>query len=162
MSTPPLVLVADEPRVTRHVVATLSPEGFRVVEAHSGEAALAVDEELRPDIVLLDSGLADLDGFEIMRMLKERRPVPVMLLSPRGSTADKARGLDLGADDYLAKPFQPEELAARVRAILRRTLDPDGRPGRRGASTTSRSTSRAGWSPAAASSCTCRERSGCS
>ncbi len=123
MTTPPLVLVADEPRVTRHVADTLSRDGFRVVAAHRGEAALAVDDELRPDIVLLALALPDLDGFEVMRQLQERRQVPVVLLSAKGSTADKARGLDLGADDYLAKPFQTEELAARVRAILRRTLD---------------------------------------
>ena len=129
MSTPPLVLVADEPRITRHVAETLSGEGFRVVAADRGETALAIDDELRPDIVLLDLALPDLDGFEVMRKLQERRQVPVVLLSAKGSTTDKARGLDLGADDYLAKPFQPEELAARVRAILRRTLDIAGEQG---------------------------------
>ena len=78
--------------------------------------------------MLLDLALPDLDGFEVMRQLQERRQVPIVLLSAKGSTADKARGLDLGADDYLAKPFQDEELAARVRAILRRTFDVTGGP----------------------------------
>ena len=160
MTTPPLVLVADEPRVTRHVAEALSGEGFRVVAAHRGEAALAVDDELRPDIVLLDLALPDLDGFEVMRQLQERRQVPIVLLSAKGSTADKARGLDLGADDYLAKPFQDEELAARVRAILRRTLDVAAARAW-SASTTWRSTSPDGWSRAAASSSTCRGPSGC-
>jgi two-component system KDP operon response regulator KdpE len=127
MSTPPLVLVADdEPSITRLVNVSLSQEGFRVVAAHSGESALAIDEELRPDIAILGLSMPDLDGIEVMRLMRDRRRIPVILLSTRGSTADKARGLDLGADDYLAKPFQPDELAARVRAILRRTMDGAG------------------------------------
>jgi two-component system, OmpR family, KDP operon response regulator KdpE len=126
MTTPPLVLVADVPRIASFVSDTLSADGFRVVAADRGDRALAIDEELRPDIVLLDLALPDLDGFEVMRQLQERRLVPVVLLSAKGSTADKARGLDLGADDYLVKPFQAEELAARVRAILRRTHDASG------------------------------------
>ena len=153
MSTPPLVLVADdEPSVTRLVNVSLSQEGFRVVAAHSGESALAIDEELRPDIAILGLSMPDLDGIEVMRLMRDRRRIPVILLSTRGSTADKARGLDLGADDYLAKPFQPDELAARVRAILRRTMDGAGG---------SRSTSAGAWSAATASSCTSPARSGC-
>ena len=162
MSTPPLVLVADdEPSITRLVNVSLSQEGFRVVTAHSGESALAIDEELRPDIVILGLSMPDLDGIEVMRLMRDRRRIPVILLSTRGSTADKARGLDLGADDYLAKPFQPDELAARVRAILRRTMDRSRRHGASWASTTSRSTSAGAWSAATASSSTSRARSGC-
>lgn len=122
MSTQPLVLVADdEPRITKLVSLALSEEGFRVVTASGGEDALARAEEVRPDIVLLDIVMPDLDGIEVMRRLHARRNVPVILLSARGSVADKAKGLDLGADDYLAKPFHPDELAARVRAVIRRT-----------------------------------------
>src|SRR5258708_30377682 len=122
MSTQPLVLVADdEPRITKLVQIALSEEGFRVVTANSGEQALQKAEEIRPDIVLLDIVMPDLDGIEVMRQLRERRPVPVILLTAKGSTADKAKGLDLGADDYIAKPFHPDELAARVRAVLRRS-----------------------------------------
>ncbi len=122
MSTQPLVLVADdEPRITKLVSLALSEEGFRVVTASGGEDALARAEEVRPDIVLLDIVMPDLDGIEVMRRLRARRNVPVILLSARGSVADKAKGLDLGADDYLAKPFHPDELAARVRAVIRRT-----------------------------------------
>jgi two-component system KDP operon response regulator KdpE len=118
----PLVLVADdEPRITKLVAIALAEEGFRVVSASGGEDALAKAEEYRPDIVLLDIVMPDLDGIEVMRQLRERRPVAVILLTAKGSTADKAKGLDLGADDYIAKPFHPDELAARVRAVLRRS-----------------------------------------
>lgn len=121
MSTQPLVLIADdEPRITKLVSLALSEEGFRVVTASRGEEAVAKAEEVRPDIVLLDIVMPDLDGIEVMRQIRERRPVPVILLTAKASTADKAKGLDLGADDYLAKPFNPDELAARVRAVLRR------------------------------------------
>jgi DNA-binding response OmpR family regulator len=121
LSTQPLVLVADdEPRITKLVSLALGEEGFRVVTANSGEEALARAEEVRPDIVLLDIVMPDLDGIEVMRQLRERRPVAVILLTAKGSTSDKAKGLDLGADDYIAKPFHPDELAARVRAVLRR------------------------------------------
>ena len=121
MNTHPLVLVADdEPRITKLVALILHDEGFRVVTASGGEEALKKAEEVRPDIVLLDIVMPDLDGIEVMRQLREWRPVPVILLTAKGSTADKAKGLDLGADDYIAKPFHPDELAARVRAVLRR------------------------------------------
>ncbi len=121
MSTQPLVLVADdEARITKLVALALREEGFRVVTAERGEEALQKAEEYRPDVVLLDIVMPDLDGIEVMRELRERRPVPVILLTAKGSTADKAKGLDLGADDYVAKPFHPDELAARVRAVLRR------------------------------------------
>src|SRR3954447_13186354 len=122
VSTQPLVLVADdEPRITKLVSIALAEEGFRVVTANGGEDALQKAEEVRPDIVLLDIVMPDLDGIEVMRQLRERRPVAVILLTAKGSTADKAKGLDLGADDYIAKPFHPDELAARVRAVLRRS-----------------------------------------
>ena len=122
MSTQPLVLVADdEPRITKLVSIALSDEGFRVITASGGEEALLKAEEVRPDIVLLDIVMPDLDGIEVMRQIRERRSVPVILLTAKGSTSDKAKGLDLGADDYIAKPFHPDELAARVRAVLRRS-----------------------------------------
>jgi two-component system KDP operon response regulator KdpE len=122
VGTQPLVLVADdEPRITKLVSIALSEEGFRVVTATGGEDALAKAEEIRPDIVLLDIVMPDLDGIEVMRQLREARPVPVILLTAKGATADKAKGLDLGADDYIAKPFHPDELAARVRAVIRRS-----------------------------------------
>jgi two-component system KDP operon response regulator KdpE len=122
MSTKPLVLVADdEPRITKLVSIALQEEGFRVVTAASGEEALRKAEEYRPDVVLLDIVMPDIDGIEVMQQLRERRPVAVILLTAKGSTSDKAKGLDLGADDYVAKPFHPDELAARVRSVIRRS-----------------------------------------
>jgi DNA-binding response OmpR family regulator len=98
VSTQPLVLVADdEPRITKLVSIALTEEGFRVVTANGGEEALQKAEEVRPDIVLLDIVMPDLDGIEVMRQLRERRPVAVILLTAKGSTADKAKGLDLVA-----------------------------------------------------------------
>jgi two-component system KDP operon response regulator KdpE len=91
------------------------------VAANSGEEALQKAEEYRPDVVVLDIVMPDLDGIEVMRELRERRPVPVIMLTAKGATADKAQGLDMGADDYVAKPFHPDELAARIRAVIRRT-----------------------------------------
>lgn len=121
MNNQPLVLVADdEPRITKLVAMSLADEGFRVITAGGGEEAVRKAEEMRPDIVLLDVVMPDLDGVEVMRQLREYRPVPVILLTAKGSTSDKAKGLDLGADDYIAKPFHPDELAARVRAVMRR------------------------------------------
>jgi two-component system KDP operon response regulator KdpE len=126
----PLVLVADdEPRITKLVNLTLRKEGFHVITANGGQEALKKAEENRPDIVLLDIVMPDLDGIEVMQELREWRPVPVILLTAKGATADRARGLDLGADDYVAKPFQPEELAARVRAVLRRASGISGASG---------------------------------
>jgi two-component system KDP operon response regulator KdpE len=121
VSTQPLVLVADdEQRITKLVSMALSDEGFRVVTAAGGEEALIKAEEYRPDIILLDIVMPDMDGIEVMRLLRERRGVPVILLTAKGAAIDKAKGLDLGADDYVAKPFHLDELAARVRAVLRR------------------------------------------
>src|SRR4026208_605517 len=103
MSTQPLVLVADdEPRITKLVAIALSEEGFRVVTANGGEQALQKAEEVRPDIVLLDIVMPDLDGIEVMRQLRERRPVPVILLTAKGSTPDQAKGPDPGAADHIA------------------------------------------------------------
>ena len=122
MASQPLVLVADdEPRITKLVAISLSEDGFRVITASNGEEALRKAEEYRPDVVLLDIVMPDIDGIEVMGQLREGRGVPVILLTAKGSTADKAKGLDLGADDYIAKPFHPDELAARIRAVLRRS-----------------------------------------
>jgi two-component system KDP operon response regulator KdpE len=121
MDNRPLVLVADdEPQITKLVAMTLTEEGFRVITARNGEEALDRVASLRPDVVLLDIVMPGLDGIEVMHQLREWHPVPVILLTARSSKADVATGLDLGADDYVAKPLHPRELAARVRAVLRR------------------------------------------
>lgn len=130
MSTEPLVLVADdEVRILKLVSLALRQEGFRVVTAENGEEALGKAERYRPDVVILDIVMPDIDGIEVMRALRERRSVPIVLLTAKGSTSDKALGLDLGADDYLAKPFHPDELAARLRAVLRRAAGATGGAG---------------------------------
>jgi two-component system KDP operon response regulator KdpE len=122
VSTEPLVLVADdEARITKLVALALGDEGFRVMTAGGGQEALRMAEKYRPDVVVLDIVMPDLDGIEVMRELQERRPIPVILLTAKSTTSDKAKGLDLGADDYVAKPFHPDELAARIRAVLRRS-----------------------------------------
>lgn len=119
----PLVLaVDDEPGILRLISLELSTQGFRVVTAEDGASALSSAEEHQPDIVLLDIVMPDMTGLEVMRHLRERVNVPIILLTAKGSDADKVRGLEMGADDYLAKPFSPEELSARVRAVLRRTI----------------------------------------
>jgi len=121
LSNQPLVLVADdEVRITKLVSLALRQEDMRVVTASGGEEALHQFERYRPDVVVLDIVMPDFDGFEVMATIQEHHAVPVILLTAKASTADKAQGLDLGADDYITKPFHPHELAARVRAVLRR------------------------------------------
>ena len=117
----PLVLVADDqPEILRLVRLCLSAEGFRVVTAKDGRSALDLVAELSPDAVILDVVMPDMDGLRVMRELRETHSVPVILLTARGSAAEVTEGLDLGADDYIVKPFRPTELVARVRAVIRR------------------------------------------
>ncbi len=118
----PLVLVVDdEPRIIRFVRINLEMEGFRVVEAANGLIALDQVREKMPDIVLLDVMMPEMDGFETLRMMREISSAPVIMLTVRNSEEDKVQGLNLGADDYVTKPFSPRELVSRVRAVLRRT-----------------------------------------
>jgi DNA-binding response OmpR family regulator len=117
----PLVLVVDdEPRIIRFVRINLEMEGFRVIEASDGLEALTQVREKMPDMVLLDVMMPEMDGFETLRMVREISSVPVIMLTVRSSEEDKVKGLDLGADDYITKPFSPRELVSRVRAVLRR------------------------------------------
>ena len=121
MDNRPLVLVAaDEPQITKLVAMTLTEEGFRVVTARDGEEAIDKAASMRPDAVVLDLVTPGMSGIEVMDHLREWHPFPVILLSGRTSKADVATGLDAGADDYIPKPLHPRELAARVRAVLRR------------------------------------------
>ena len=115
-----VLLVEDEDRIASFVTKGLGARGFEVRRVASGaEAHAAVSDEV--GVVVLDLGLPDVDGLEVLRRLREQRPrLPVVILSARGDIEDRVRGLDLGADDYVAKPFHPDELAARVRAVLRR------------------------------------------
>ncbi|HJW49873.1 MAG TPA: response regulator [Candidatus Limnocylindria bacterium] len=115
----------DEPAIVRAVRANLGNRGFRVDVAQSGREALErVEAHPDLDLILLDLGLPDSDGLDLIRALRERVRAPIIVLSARESERDKVKALDLGADDYLTKPFGVEELLARIRVALRRTLDP--------------------------------------
>ena len=127
MRAEPMVMaVDDEPGILRLIKLELTTQGFHVVTAADGQEALRVSEEQRPDIALVDIVMPEMTGLELMRRLRERSALPIILLTAKGSEADKVTGLELGADDYLAKPFSPEELSARIRAVLRRSLGPSG------------------------------------
>lgn len=122
MKTQPSVLVVDdEPGILRLIELELRSQGFDVVTAGNAEEALARIGEQRPDIGVFDIIMPGINGLDLMKRVREIGPVPVILLTARDSEADKVKGLEMGADDYLGKPFSPEELTARLRAILRRT-----------------------------------------
>jgi two-component system response regulator ResD len=116
-----VVLVVDDETMVSEVVGKyLRREGFEVVTAEDGEAALAAAQRYKPDLVVLDLMLPRVDGLEVCKRLRARSQVPVIMLTARGEELDRIIGLELGADDYLAKPFSPRELVARVKAVLRR------------------------------------------
>jgi two-component system alkaline phosphatase synthesis response regulator PhoP len=116
-----ILVVEDEPKILRIVCDYLDRAGFRSVEAVDGRSALQLAQRDRPDLVVLDLGLPDMDGLDVIRRLRERSRVPVVVLTARGEESDRLVGLELGADDYVVKPFSPKEVVARVRAVLRRT-----------------------------------------
>jgi two-component system KDP operon response regulator KdpE len=114
-----VVVVEDEPQIRRFLRPTLASQGYRVVEAASGEEGVLQAATRQPDIVILDLGLPDIDGLEVIRRLREWTAVPIIVLSARGQEPDKIAALDAGADDYVAKPFAVGELLARMRVALR-------------------------------------------
>jgi two-component system OmpR family response regulator len=117
-----VLVVDDEAYITDLVATALRYEGFEVASAANGRDALALVESFRPELIVLDVMLPDLDGFDVQRKLLDRgRRVPVLFLTARDATEDKVRGLTIGGDDYVTKPFSLEELVARIRAILRRS-----------------------------------------
>ncbi len=115
------LIVDDEPHVAELLSAALAAEGFTPVVAADGLAALRRARQYGPDVIVLDIGLPGLDGFEVCRALRKETSAPIIVVSARGDEVDKIVGLEIGADDYLSKPFSPREFTARVRAILRRT-----------------------------------------
>lgn len=119
-----ILVVDDEPRMIRFIRMNLEHDGFEVIEAGDGLAALQQVRDSLPDLVLLDVSMPELDGFETLRLLREISHTPVIMLTARGEEDDRVRGLELGADDYVTKPFSPRELVSRVRAVLRRTEAP--------------------------------------
>jgi len=116
-----VLVVDDEPIVREVVVRYLTHEGYRAIEAADGDSARELIESSEPDLVVLDVMLPGTDGLALCRWIRGRSELPVIMLTARGEEADRIVGLELGADDYVTKPFSPRELAARVRSVLRRT-----------------------------------------
>ncbi|HKZ54153.1 MAG TPA: response regulator transcription factor [Anaerolineales bacterium] len=115
-----VLVVDDEPKITQLAHDYLARAGYTVLEAGDGPAALATFRAGRPDLIVLDLGLPGLDGLDVTRAIRKQSNVPIIMLTARGDESDKLVGLELGADDYIVKPFSPKELVARVRAVLRR------------------------------------------
>src|SRR5574341_598969 len=120
-----ILVVDDEERMVRFIRMNLEHDGFQVMEAFNGKQAI---EKLRdtPDLILLDVMMPDIDGFEVLETIREVSNVPVIMLTAKGEEDDRVRGLELGADDYITKPFSPRELVSRVKAVLRRTESASG------------------------------------
>ena len=116
-----ILVVDDEAKIVKAVRAYLESAGFQAVTAGAGQAALTAFRHERPALVVLDLGLPDMDGLDVARTMRRESDVPIIMLTARVDEADRLIGLELGADDYVTKPFSPRELVARVRAVLRRT-----------------------------------------
>lgn len=116
-----ILVVDDEERMLRFIRLNLEHDGFLVVQATRGMQAVEILRQEMPDLILLDVMMPDLDGFEVLRMIREAYSVPVIMLTAKGEEDDRVYGLELGADDYITKPFSPRELVSRVKAVLRRT-----------------------------------------
>lgn len=123
-----ILVVDDEPRIISFVRMNLELEGHQVLEARNGLEALEAIRTKLPDIVLLDVMMPELDGFETLKMLREFSSIPVIMLTAKGEENDKVYGLELGADDYVTKPFGPRELSSRIKAVLRRADMPSTSP----------------------------------
>lgn len=119
-----ILVVDDEPRMIHFIRLNLEHDGFEVYEATSGIKTLDQLRDQLPDLILLDVMMPDIDGFETLRLIREISNVPVIMLTAKGDEDDRIQGLELGADDYIIKPFSPRELVSRVRAVLRRTEMP--------------------------------------
>lgn len=127
-SGPRILVVDDEPAIRRFLRVSLSAHAYTVFEASTGQAAASGVVASRPDLILLDLGLPDIDGVEVTRLLRSWTKVPIIVISVRGQEADKVAALDAGADDYLTKPFGIGELLARMRATLRRANNAESKP----------------------------------
>jgi two-component system KDP operon response regulator KdpE len=123
-----VLVVDDEQAIRRFLRVALTSQGYTIFEAASGADALGDATAYKPDVIVLDLGLPDIDGVEVTRLLRQWTQVPIVVLSVRGSEGDKIAALDAGADDYLTKPFSVGELLARLRAALRRAAQPTGEP----------------------------------
>jgi DNA-binding response OmpR family regulator len=121
-----ILVVDDEERMVRFIRMNLEHDGFQVSEAFNGKEAIQKIRDVTPDLILLDVMMPDLDGFEVLETVREVSQVPVIMLTAKGEEDDRVRGLELGADDYVTKPFSPRELVGRVKAVLRRTEGASG------------------------------------
>jgi two-component system KDP operon response regulator KdpE len=119
-----VLLVDDEERMVRFIRLNLEHDGFVVSEAFNGKQALQRLRDETPDLILLDVMMPDMDGFDVLEMMREISNVPVIMLTAKGEENDRVRGLELGADDYVTKPFSPRELTSRIKAVLRRAEGP--------------------------------------
>ena len=124
-----ILIVDDEPNIIGTVAPLLRGRGYDVATATSGRAALEMVQRIKPDLIVLDLGLPDMDGIEVCRQVRQSLTIPIVVLSARGAEGDKVRALDAGADDYVTKPFGAEELLARIRATLRRVESPSAPSG---------------------------------
>lgn len=115
-----ILVVDDEARMVRFIQLNLEHDGFQVISAYNGREALEQVRSQLPNLVLLDVMMPDLDGFEVLKRIRDQSSVPVIMLTAKGEEDDRVHGLELGADDYITKPFSPRELVSRVRAVLRR------------------------------------------
>lgn len=120
-----VLVVDDDVRLLRMMERILDLEGYRVIKATDGQIAMAVFEEQKPDLVMLDVMMPGMDGLTVCKRIREYSFVPIIMVTAKGNDAEKVEGLDAGADDYIAKPFSPKELAARVKATLRRAVFSD-------------------------------------
>ena len=123
-----ILVIDDEEKMVRFIRLNLEHDGFLVIEANRGGVVLDLIRTQLPDLVLLDVMLPDIDGFEILRLIREANTVPIIMLTAKTEEEDKIRGLELGADDYISKPFSPRELVSRVKAVLRRVEMMSGVP----------------------------------
>src|SRR4030065_1980757 len=114
-----ILVVDDEERMVRFIRMNLEHDGFQVDEAFNGKQAIQKLRDVNPDLILLDIMMPDLDGFEVLETVREISQVPVIMLTAKGEEDDRVRGLGLGADDYITKPFSPREMVSRVRAVRR-------------------------------------------
>ena len=116
-----ILAVDDEQRMVRFIQLNLEQDGFQVITAYNGKEALEQVRTQLPDLILLDIMMPDINGFEVLKKIREVNNVPVIMLTAKGEEDDRIQGLELGADDYITKPFSPRELVSRIRAVLRRT-----------------------------------------
>ena len=124
-----ILIIDDDTNISELISLYLNKEGYQTQEVHNGRAALTAFEEYGPDLVLLDIMLPGLDGYDVCKEIRKKSNTPIIMLTAKGEVFDKVLGLELGADDYIVKPFDPKELMARVKAVLRRNIMPVETPG---------------------------------